>query len=151
MQARHWIIGGVAFLLLAGAFVLGSHVHNAPTPDSASQAQGSLSAMLNRTIEAAGGNSGAQNAPAAPVANLAGPAAARAPAAGAAGFGFADVEALAHDRAQKSYEPGSAKLPAAIAHLTYDQYQSIRFRARRCHVAQPVPVRGAVLPSRFQF
>ncbi len=28
----------------------------------------------------------------------------------------------------KTYEPGSAKLPTAIAHLTYDQYQSIRFR-----------------------
>ena len=37
-------------------------------------------------------------------------------------------EELAQQRAQQPYEAGSVKLPAAIAHLTYDQYQSIRFR-----------------------
>ena len=43
-------------------------------------------------------------------------------------FSFATVEKLAQDRASKPYRNRSAKLPEAIAKLTYDQYRDIRFQ-----------------------
>jgi glucans biosynthesis protein len=83
--------------------------------------------MFDRTLAAAEGNSSSANSAAAPSPAPAAPAGA--PAAGSdAGFGFGDVEQLAQQRAAKPYEAGSNKLPNSIAHLTYEQYQSIRFR-----------------------
>jgi glucans biosynthesis protein len=43
-------------------------------------------------------------------------------------FGFASVVQLARERAAHPYRNRSPKLPDNLAHLTYDQYQSIRFR-----------------------
>ena len=45
-------------------------------------------------------------------------------------FGYADVVKLARERAAQPYENRSPKLPPNLAHLTYDQYQEIRFRPR---------------------
>jgi len=44
-------------------------------------------------------------------------------------FVFASVVQLARDRAMKPYQDRSPALPDRLAHLTYDQYQSIRFRS----------------------
>jgi glucans biosynthesis protein len=127
VQVRHWIVGVVAVVAVAGAYVLGNHANVPVAPSSASHPQGGLSAMLDRTLAAAGGSSASppSAAPASPPPATSGNAAA--PAA-ESGFGFATVEALARDLAAKPFEAASNKLPAAIAHLTYDQYQSIRFR-----------------------
>ncbi|HEV2701379.1 MAG TPA: glucan biosynthesis protein G [Steroidobacteraceae bacterium] len=124
MRARHWIVGGFAVLALVGAYVLGDHSRAPSAPGSSKRPREGLSGMLDRTLAAAGGSSasGVVTAPAqvqAPSPTQAGP---------DSGFGFADVEAMARARSQKPYEPGSAKLPNSIAHLTYDQYQSIHFR-----------------------
>ena len=43
-------------------------------------------------------------------------------------FGFNTVVALAQQRAAKPYQNRSPPLPSPIARLTFDQYQSIRFR-----------------------
>lgn len=43
-------------------------------------------------------------------------------------FDFASVVQLARERASKPYRDRSPALPQRLAHLTYDQYQSIRFR-----------------------
>lgn len=43
-------------------------------------------------------------------------------------FGFASVVQLARERAAQPYRNRSPPLPDRLAHLTYDQYQSIRFR-----------------------
>jgi len=43
-------------------------------------------------------------------------------------FGFASVVQLAQQRATMPYQDRSPVLPDRLAHLTYDQYQSIRFR-----------------------
>ena len=85
--------------------------------------------MLNRTLAAAEGDSDAARAPTPSVANpgQAVTGAAAAPAADS-GFGFGTVEELARARAEKPYAAAATHLPPAIAHLTYDQYQSIRFR-----------------------
>jgi glucans biosynthesis protein len=112
-------------LALVGAYILGVHVSAPPAPGTTPHAPGGLSAMLDRTL--AGGGSAADSAPAAQNQPAVNPPAAA--AAGAdSGFGFAAVEALAQQRSQQTYEAGSSKLPTAIAHLSYDQYQSIRFR-----------------------
>jgi glucans biosynthesis protein len=109
-----------------GAYLLGDHASYAPAPDSAPRAQGRLSDMIDRTLAAAGGSSSATSAAAPPA--LAQTPNAAAPAAGDAGFGFANVEQLARERSAQSYQAASAKLPNSIAHLTYEQYQNIRFR-----------------------
>ena len=123
MQVRHWLIGGVVVLALVGAYVLGGHVGVSPAPGSPPRPQEGLSAMLDRTLAAAEGSFASSPVPADAV-----PAAQAPAAAGDSGFGFASVEDLARQRSQQSYEAGSAKLPPAIAHLSYDQYQAIRFR-----------------------
>jgi periplasmic glucans biosynthesis protein len=59
------------------------------------------------------------------------PPASAAPPQGAAApqpFVFASVVQLAQERATTPYRDRSAALPDRLAHLTYDQYQSIRFR-----------------------
>jgi periplasmic glucans biosynthesis protein len=58
------------------------------------------------------------------------PAAQNPPAAAAAPrpFTYADVVQLARERAAQPYHDPSPRLPARLAHLTYDQYQDIRFR-----------------------
>jgi glucans biosynthesis protein len=126
VQVRHWIVGGIAVLAVVGAYVLGDHARNPPAPDSAARPAGGPSTMLDRRLAPADANSGAGTTPASlnQAANAPPPPAAAAPT----GFGFADVERLAQQRAQNTYEAGSARLPAAIAHLTYDQYQGIHFR-----------------------
>jgi periplasmic glucans biosynthesis protein len=125
VQVRHWMVGGIAVLAVAGAYFLGSRVHP-PAPAGAARPQGGLSAMIDRTLGTAGDPAALRTAPADTAGQATG---AAAPVPGAeTGFGFAEVEALARQRAAKPYVPGSAKLPTAIAHLTYDQYQSIRFR-----------------------
>jgi len=43
-------------------------------------------------------------------------------------FGYADVVKLAQQRAAQPYQDRSPKLPPNLAHLTYEQYQDIRFR-----------------------
>ena len=43
-------------------------------------------------------------------------------------FSYADVVQLARERAAHPYVNRSPRLPANLAHLTYDQYQDIRFR-----------------------
>lgn len=43
-------------------------------------------------------------------------------------FAYADVVQLARERAAQPYRIRSPRLPASLAHLTYDQYQQIRFR-----------------------
>jgi len=126
VQARHWIVGVVVVLAVAGAFFLGGHLRIPPTlPGSAPHAQEGLSAILDRTLGTGEPTPPPASAPAepAPVAN-------GQPAAPGtdAGFSFATVQNLAKQRADKAYEAGSAKLPPAIAHLSYDQYQAIRFR-----------------------
>jgi glucans biosynthesis protein len=121
VQVRHWIVGGVLVLAVAGAYVLGVHVSVPPAPGSAPRPREGLSAMLDRTL--AGSSSAAGSAPAEQTQT-----GTAAPAGADSGFGFANVEELARQRSQQSYEAGSAKLPPAIAHLSYDQYQSIRFR-----------------------
>ena len=128
MQVRHWIVGGVAVLAVVGAYVLGDYARNPPPPDSTAHPQGGLSTLLDRTRPPAEANSGAASTapPASP--NQAASAAPPPAATGPAGFGFADVENLAQQRAQKPYEPGSTRLPPAIAHLTYEQYQGIHYR-----------------------
>ena len=45
-----------------------------------------------------------------------------------AGFGFAEVQQLAQQRASQPYQNRSPKLPNAIAKLDFDQYQDIRFK-----------------------
>ncbi|MGB6450901.1 MAG: glucan biosynthesis protein, partial [Steroidobacteraceae bacterium] len=45
-------------------------------------------------------------------------------------FTYADVVQLARERAAQPYRDPSPRLPASLAHLTYDQYQDIRFRQR---------------------
>lgn len=45
-----------------------------------------------------------------------------------AGFGFANVQRLARERAAHEYRPAPEGLPAAFANLSEDQYRSIRFR-----------------------
>ena len=128
MQVRHWIVGGLAVLAVVGAYVLGDHARVPPAPDSTARLQGGPSG-LERTAAPADTNPSAASA-AAPASPGQAPSAPPPPPAAAApaGFGFADVERLAQQRAQNAYEAGSAKLPAAIAHLTYDQYQGIHFR-----------------------
>lgn len=104
-------------LALVGAYILGVHVSMRPAPGAAPRPDHTFAAGGS----AASSTSIQQNQPAAnPPAPVA--------AAGDAGFGFANVEELARQRSQQTYEAGSAKLPTAIAHLSYDQYQSIRFR-----------------------
>ena len=129
MQVRHWIVGGFAVLAVVGAYVLGDHAGNPPTPEIAVRPQGG-STLPERTAAPDERSSGAASTPT--PASLSQAASAPPPSPPAApvpaGFGFADVENLAQQRAQKDYEPGSAKLPTAIAHLTYEQYQSIHFR-----------------------
>ncbi len=44
------------------------------------------------------------------------------------GFGFADVQHIAQQRAAHEYHPPTEELPAVLANLTYDQYRDIRFR-----------------------
>jgi periplasmic glucans biosynthesis protein len=56
------------------------------------------------------------------------PGAATAGPAAAPPFGFANVVQLARDRAAHPYRNRSPPLPERLAHLTYDQYQNIRFR-----------------------
>jgi glucans biosynthesis protein len=108
-------------LVVVGAYILGVHVSVPPAPGSAPRPRAGLSAMLDRTL--AGSSSAAGSAPAEQ--NQTGTAA---PGGADSGFGFANVEELARQRSQQTYEAGSAKLPQAIAHLSYDQYQAIRFR-----------------------
>ncbi|MGH8220336.1 MAG: glucan biosynthesis protein [Steroidobacteraceae bacterium] len=67
--------------------------------------------------------SGSQASAAAP-----GAAGVRQGAAAAQPFGFASVIQLAQQRAAQPYRNRSPALPDRLAHLTYDQYQSIRFR-----------------------
>lgn len=43
-------------------------------------------------------------------------------------FGFASVEELARERSSEPYRSRTPALPDRLAHLSYDQYQSIRFR-----------------------
>ncbi len=52
------------------------------------------------------------------------------PKAAAHAFTFADVIRLARERAAHPYRNRSPRLPASLAHLTYDQYRQIRFRPR---------------------
>ena len=114
-------------LALAGAYVVGVRVGAPPPPGSAPRPRDGLSAMLDRTLAAAGGDSAASSGAAA--LNQPAPNPQSAATAGTdSGFGFADVEELARQRSQHGYQAVSARLPAAIAHLSYDQYQSIRFR-----------------------
>jgi glucans biosynthesis protein len=115
VQVRHWVVGGILVLAIAGAYVLGVHVSAPPAADSASHPHGGLSAMLDRTA-------------APPLPQQASPAAPLTAAGSDSGFGFATVEELARQRSQQPYQAASGKLPSAIAHLSYDQYQSIRFR-----------------------
>ncbi len=121
MQGRYWLVGAVAVLAVVGAYVLGDHAHGPPVSGSANapRPQDRLSAMLDRTLSAP------QPAPvsAAPAPGTAAP-----PTAADSGFGFANVEDLARQRAQQPYQAQAVKLPAAIAHLSYEQYQAIRFR-----------------------
>jgi len=108
-------------LALGGAYILGDHARTPPAP-------GSPGAPPPQERLAAQGNARAASAPPSASASPAPAAAPPAPPAADAGFGFADVEALARAHAQQPYVAAAVKLPAAIAHLTYDQYQSIRFR-----------------------
>ncbi len=112
MQARLWILGAVAAAAVVGAYVLGNRAHAPVVAGSATSAPGNSGAI-----------SSAAPAPPSPVVHSAPPAP---PAEG--GFGFADVEDLARARAGKPYQAAAVRLPSAIAHLSYDQYQSIRFR-----------------------
>jgi periplasmic glucans biosynthesis protein len=45
-------------------------------------------------------------------------------------FTYADVVELARELAAHPYRNASPRLPASLAHLSYDQYQDIRFRPR---------------------
>jgi periplasmic glucans biosynthesis protein len=83
----------------------------------ASQATGTSAAALNAARGAA------QPSPSAP--QPAGAAQGSAPQP----FGFASVVQLAQQRAAQPYRNRSPPLPDRLAHLTYDQYQSIRFRS----------------------
>ncbi len=118
VQVRHWFSGGIVLLAVAGAYVLGGHLHTAPPSDTVARPQ------IRRSDDSAAARSGQpqgeQNAStnAAPVAAV----------TTDSGFGFAAVEDLARQRSRQAVCAGSSKLPPAIAHLTYDQYQSIRFR-----------------------
>jgi glucans biosynthesis protein len=109
-------------LALVGAYVLGVHV-SAPAPGSAPRPQEGLSAMFDRTLTGGSAASASAAAEANPT-----PAPPPPAAASEGGFGFASVEELARQRAMQPYAAGSNKLPSAIAHLSYDEYQSIRFR-----------------------
>ncbi|HTV79669.1 MAG TPA: glucan biosynthesis protein [Steroidobacteraceae bacterium] len=111
--------------LVGGAYVLGVHVSVPSETGDASRPPEGLSEMIGRRLSA--GSSTPRAVPADQAAPVA-PQPAPAPAAADSGFGFANVEDLARQRSQQPYVAGSTKLPAAIAHLTYDQYQSIRFR-----------------------
>ncbi len=95
-MVRHWIIGGVAVLVVAGAYFLGTRVSTPVTSgDSAPSQQGGLSAMLDRTLAAAGATSSPASAPA-PASEPSAPAptATGAPApATDAGFSFATLAA----------------------------------------------------------
>ncbi len=106
-------------LVVVGAYVLGGHPGTAPAPDNLPHPQSRSAVDSAAPLEQRQAQSG-QNAttPAAPAAAV----------SADSGFGFATVEDLARQRSENPYTPGSSKLPPAIAHLTYDQYQSIRFR-----------------------
>jgi glucans biosynthesis protein len=122
VQARHWIVGAVAVLAVVGAYVLGDHTRSPPEAGRVTPPPDRSSATLPRTpAEAPSPDQSGNPAPAQA------PAPAAAPATDA-GFGFANVEELARASAAKPYEAAPTRLPASIAHLSYDQYQSIRFR-----------------------
>ena len=105
-------------IVLVAAFLAGSHLH-APVHASLSAARDALTSAP-----------AVQPLPQPPEVAPAAPAAVPipAPAPADSGFGFADVEQLAQQRAAKPYENNSPKLPPAIAKLSYEQYQSIRFK-----------------------
>jgi periplasmic glucans biosynthesis protein len=109
---RHWVVAGVVVLAVAGAYYLGDTARPPYPPGSVPRRP------LNPVADniATPTDQGQIAISPAPV-----------PAADS-GFGFANVQDLAKQRSQAAYEPGSSKLPPAIAHLTYDQYQGIRFR-----------------------
>ncbi|HTY94861.1 MAG TPA: glucan biosynthesis protein [Steroidobacteraceae bacterium] len=120
---RHWTVVGIAVLAVVCAYWLGTRMR-APLPGGAAHPQGGFSAMIDRTLGT--GGSDATSAP--PPLNQGQGAGAVPAGAASSGFGFADVQSLARRRAARPYVAASARLPAAIAHLSYDQYQSIRFR-----------------------
>lgn len=62
------------------------------------------------------------------IAGMAGSSASRAQHASRAAFSFETVQRLAQERAAQPYANRSPPLPAALAKLTYEQYQKIRFR-----------------------
>jgi periplasmic glucans biosynthesis protein len=109
---RQWVLVGVVVLAVAGAYYLGDTARAPYRPGSVPRRP--LNPVANNIATPA--DQGQIAISAAPV-----------PAADS-GFGFANVQDLAKQRSEAPYEPGSSKLPPAIAHLTYDQYQSIRFR-----------------------
>jgi glucans biosynthesis protein len=120
VQVRHWLFGGIVVLAVVGAYVLGGHLQTAPAPVSVPSPPSRSADRAAAPADQRQGRSEGQNATTNPA-----PAAAE---ASDSGFGFATVEDLARQRSEKPYTPGSSKLPPAIAHLTYDEYQSIRFR-----------------------
>jgi periplasmic glucans biosynthesis protein len=107
----------------ASAIAPGSSAPNGvsvPLPDTDVQSQSGPNALAQ--------NAAGQAAPGPGQAGTAGQnPATHAPAS--APFGYADVVKLAQQRAASSYEDRSPKLPANLAHLTYDQYQDIHFRS----------------------
>ena len=116
MQVRYWIVGAVAVLAVVGAYVLGDHARTSPATGNVPRPPGAAAPVAARAPVSATPNPG-------PAAS--GVVSTPAPDSG---FGFANVEELARARAEKPYEAADSRLPPAIAHLTYEQYQSIRFR-----------------------
>jgi periplasmic glucans biosynthesis protein len=109
---RQWVLAGVVVLAVAGAYYLGDTARPPYRPGSVPRRP--LNPVANNIAAPADQSQIAISAAPVPVAD--------------SGFGFANVQDLAKQRSEAPYEPGSSKLPPAIAHLTYEQYQSIRFR-----------------------
>jgi glucans biosynthesis protein len=123
VQVRYWIVGAVAVSAVVGAYVLGDHARAPSTPNSISTAH-----PPQGTAAAAADNAGTAGLAQPATASPAAAGGTVAPAAADSGFGFANVEDLARARADKPYAAAAVKLPAAIARLSYEQYQTIRFR-----------------------
>ena len=122
---RQWWIAAGVVIVVAIAYVAGSRLHERADASFGAthgipalpQIQGASQAAPVAAGSPSASSPGTATAVVAPVSVPAD-----------AGFGFEEVQRLAQQRATQPYQNLSPRLPAVIAKLSYDQYQSIRFK-----------------------